>query len=69
MRRRRQSLSDQYWTSAQVAQLLEVSTKTVEYWRYARKGPPAFRIGRYVRYREADVREWIEARRKEGMAA
>jgi excisionase family DNA binding protein len=47
-------------TVPELAEYLAVPTSTIYQWRYLRKGPPGFRIGRHVRYRRSDVDEWIE---------
>lgn len=43
----------------QVAEMLCVSTKTLEYWRWKKKGPKCFKVGRLVRYRESDVLTYV----------
>jgi predicted DNA-binding transcriptional regulator AlpA len=51
-------------TTAQVAELLTVPAETVRYWRYVDTGPKWFKVGpRAVRYREADVLEWLEGQK------
>jgi len=37
-----------------------VPEKTLAQWRSDRHGPLPLRIGRYVRYRLADVESWVE---------
>jgi excisionase family DNA binding protein len=44
----------------QLAAYLAVPVKTLYSWRYRKQGPPALRIGRHLRYRQSDVREWID---------
>jgi excisionase family DNA binding protein len=51
---------DRLLTVPELADYLAVSAATIYQWRYLRKGPPGFRIGRHVRYRCSDVNEWIE---------
>ena len=46
----------------QLASYLDVPVKTLYAWRYRSVGPPAFRVGRHLRYRRADVQHWIEQR-------
>jgi excisionase family DNA binding protein len=46
----------------QLADYLDVPVKTLYAWRYRREGPPAFRVGRHLRYRRTDINEWIELR-------
>jgi excisionase family DNA binding protein len=43
------------------AKLLAVSSRTLQAWRRKEYGPPFVRVGRAIRYRQADVLEWIEA--------
>lgn len=45
----------------QVAQILGVSTKTLEYWRWKKKGPKFLKIGRLARYRESDIIAYIQS--------
>ena len=42
----------------ELAAYLEVPVKTL----YRREGPPAFRVGRHLRYRWRDVQRWIQER-------
>lgn len=49
----------------EVAVLLGVPVKTLYQWRYKGVGPVGVRIGRHLRYREADVEAWIEGRATE----
>jgi excisionase family DNA binding protein len=46
----------------ELATYLEVPVKTLYAWRYRREGPPAFRVGRHLRYRWSDVQQWIQQR-------
>ena len=46
----------------ELATYLEVPVKTLYGWRYRREGPPAFRVGRHLRYRWSDVQAWIQQR-------
>ena len=46
----------------ELAAYLEVPVKTLYAWRYRREGPPAFRVGRHLRYRWRDVQRWIQER-------
>lgn len=43
----------------ELAAYLNVSAKTLYAWRYRKKGPPALRVGRHLRYRWADINEWV----------
>jgi excisionase family DNA binding protein len=46
-------------TIEEVAEILRVPVKTLYEWRYRRTGPPAFRVGRFVRYDEKAVEAWL----------
>jgi excisionase family DNA binding protein len=52
-------MTDQLMTVEQVADYLNVPAKTLYRWRTRHKGPPGARVGRYVRYRKADVEAWV----------
>ncbi len=52
--------SAQLLTPEETAELLRVPVQLLYRWRYERRGPPSFRIGRYVRYRRAEVDRWID---------
>jgi len=43
-----------------VADYLGVPVRTVYAWRATSKGPRGFRVGKYVRYKAADVDAWLE---------
>lgn len=46
-------------TGEQVAELLQVSPRTVEEWRQTHSGPPFRRVGRHVRYLRVEVLDWF----------
>lgn len=48
-------------TVAEVAAYLQLPVATLYAWRHRGEGPLGFRVGRYVRYRRADVDRWIAA--------
>ena len=50
----------QILTGQQVADLLQVSPRTLEEWRQTRSGPPWRRMGRHVRYLRREVLAWFE---------
>jgi predicted DNA-binding transcriptional regulator AlpA len=37
-----------------------IPVPTLRNWRYLRKGPRSFKLGRSVRYLESDVLAWVE---------
>ena len=51
---------EQLLTTEQVAELLQVPVDTVRWWRKRGRGPVHLRIGKYARYRRADVEAWID---------
>lgn len=51
-------------TPAELSALIGVSEPTLCNWRYLRKGPKSFTLGRRVRYCEADVIAWINEERR-----
>jgi excisionase family DNA binding protein len=53
---------DRLLTVEELAEYLGVPVATLYAWRYHRQGPPGFRVGRHVRYRWADIEEWIGLR-------
>lgn len=50
----------EYLTTEQVADMFQVPVATVRDWRYKETGPPAIRVGKYVRYPANAVEEWVE---------
>ena len=46
-------------TTAEAAAVLSLAPKTLYNWRALGVGPADIRVGGRVRYREADVAEWI----------
>jgi excisionase family DNA binding protein len=49
-----------YLTPAQVADLLQVSTKTVSRWSLMYPSMPATRIGRVVRFERSALFAWLQ---------
>lgn len=49
-------------TPVEVARYLQVPVKTIYRWRYAGEGPPAYRVGRHLRFRWSDVEGWLAGR-------
>jgi excisionase family DNA binding protein len=55
--------ADALLTEEQVADLLNLSKRTLEHWRRRGGGGPAFvRCGKFIRYRRLALVEWMEAR-------
>lgn len=55
------SAPERLWTVDDVAAYLGVPVQTLYQWRYLQSGPPAYRVGRHLRYDPAAVRSWLEA--------
>jgi Helix-turn-helix domain len=53
--------ADRLWTVHDVSAFLGVPVGTLYQWRYLRIGPPAYRVGRHIRYDPAAVRTWLSA--------
>jgi predicted DNA-binding transcriptional regulator AlpA len=51
---------DRLMDQNEVAEILSVSPKTLEYWRWKRTGPEYVKMGRFARYRESAIRKYIE---------
>ncbi|OEJ51989.1 helix-turn-helix domain-containing protein [Streptomyces agglomeratus] len=59
----RGGLPDHYLTPEDLTVLFRLpSVETVYAWRKKRIGPPAMRIGKYLRYDPSAVRAWAESR-------
>ena len=49
------------WSIEDAANYLGVAVKTLYGWRWQNTGPQSYRVGRFVRYRPAEVRAWVDA--------
>jgi predicted site-specific integrase-resolvase len=47
-----------FLTPDQVAERYQISPDSLKEWRYKGRGPKYVRIGKRVRYREADLERW-----------
>ena len=47
----------------EVASYLRVPVATVRKWNHLGTGPRPLKVGRYVRYEPAAVRQWLDGRR------
>ena len=52
--------TDRLWTVHDVSAFLGVPVGTLYQWRYMRIGPPAYRVGRHIRYDPAAVRASLD---------
>ena len=49
------------WTIQQVSAFLGIPVGTLYQWRHRGDGPPAFRVGRHLRFDPVEVRRWLLA--------
>ncbi|NKQ55427.1 helix-turn-helix domain-containing protein [Amycolatopsis sp. K13G38] len=52
---------ERLWTVEDVAEYLGVPINTLYDWRTRQYGPPGKRVGKYLRYRAADVIAWFDS--------
>lgn len=52
--------AERLWSVRDVAAYLGVPVGTLYAWRSEGRGPASRRVGKYVRYVPADVRQWVE---------
>jgi excisionase family DNA binding protein len=52
--------TNRLWGVKEVAEYLGVPEQTLYQWRTRKYGPPGRRVGKYVKYRPADVEHWFE---------
>jgi excisionase family DNA binding protein len=57
---------DNLMTPQELAHALKVPVATVYQWRYRGLGPRGRRVGRHLRFAEADVKAWLEQRGDRG---
>ena len=53
--------SQRLWSIDDVSEFLGVPVGTLRQWRYVGTGPRAYRVGRHLRYSQAEVSRWLEA--------
>lgn len=49
-------------STRELARFLGVPVEAVYGWRANGEGPPAYRIGRHLRFRWPDIRRWMSSR-------
>lgn len=54
-------MPEKLWSVKDVADYLGVPVKTVYQWRSSGYGPPARRVGKYLRYKSGEVMAWFDA--------
>ncbi len=45
-------------TMEQLCDRLQIPVTTARWWRTRKSGPPAVKVGRFLRYRLSDVEQW-----------
>ena len=53
---------EKLYTTTELAEHLETNPGTLANWRTDGNGPRFVKVGANVRYREADVENWLESR-------
>ncbi len=51
---------EQLLTEAQASEILQIGVRTLQGWRVRGDGPQYRKLGRAVRYRLGDLREWAD---------
>ncbi len=59
----------QLWSPTDLADFLGVPLKTIYSWRARNIGPPAYRVGRHLRYDPVEVKSWLAAHADEPRGA
>jgi len=65
----RTDLTQEWFTTAELATWLSLSPQTLYVWRHRGDGPTAHRVGKHLRYRRADVEAWLTGQRGKPSAA
>jgi len=55
------NLAQTLLTETEVAKQLRVSLAALRKWRVLNRGPQFLKIGSLVRYRQADINQWLES--------
>jgi predicted DNA-binding transcriptional regulator AlpA len=61
-------VTERAWTPAETAVFLGVPKATLYQWRYLGIGPKAAKVGRHLRYLEADVLAWFKEQQEAAAA-
>ncbi len=60
----RSVIDDPFLSQRDVAEMLGVSERTLERWRFEGIGPPFFRFSRLCRYKLSLTKKWADAQRR-----
>lgn len=55
-------------TISEAAVAARAPVATLRYWRFKGEGPPAFKVGRRLLYRECDLVAWLDDQRRAQVA-
>jgi excisionase family DNA binding protein len=55
--------TERLWTVEDASAFLGVPVATLYQWRHHRTGPPAYKVGRHLRYDPSEVRAWLTTTR------
>lgn len=56
-------MHDRLLSIGEVSEYLGIPVGSLHLWRTKRTGPPAFRVGKHLKYMQADLVAWVEAER------
>jgi excisionase family DNA binding protein len=42
-----------------LSEFIDIPPRTIYNWRLHGEGPPAYRVGRHLRFRKSDVERWL----------
>jgi excisionase family DNA binding protein len=55
------NLAQMLLTETEVAKQLRVSLAALRKWRVLNRGPQFLKVGSLVRYRQADINQWLDS--------
>jgi predicted DNA-binding transcriptional regulator AlpA len=56
-------IAERLLSPAEVEEMYNIPTTTLEKWRSLKMGPPYHKLGKHIRYKPKDVEQWIESKR------
>ncbi|MEV1112717.1 helix-turn-helix domain-containing protein [Micromonospora sp. NPDC049751] len=51
------------WSHQEAATYLGITQQTLHFINHKGRGPKSYKVGRYRRYRQRDIDDWLETRR------
>ena len=58
-------ITENYFRKAELAEILDVSIRTLDRWEAQRIGPPRFKMGNVLLYPKAAIMKWLEENTRE----